>query len=170
MSDYNGLVIREQGGGKLTVLSGGEIEIQSGGVLDVQAGATYTNAKPFTHRIRTKVFNLDNGAGTTIDDIVMKPAAAITITAGRIVYTEATDAAGVTAGNIRIGTTVGGEEIVTASGNAYAQPKAIGSETALVITAGAVAAGTLVCVRHTGVVATPIAGEAFVELEYTVNP
>ena len=110
-------------------------------------------------------FNLDNGAGTTIDDVLMVPTAAITITAARIVYVDATSGV-VAAGNAKIGTTVGGAEIVAAT--AYGDTKAVGATTAMVIVSGAVAAGTPVIVRHTGVAATA-AGQAVVEIEYTVD-
>jgi hypothetical protein len=107
-------------------------------------------------------FNLDNGAGTTVDDVVLRPAVAVTITGARIVYVDATTGT-VAAGNARIGTTVGGSEIVAAT--AYENTKAVGTVTAMTIVSGAVAANTPVCVRHTGVAVTQ-AGQAFVEIEY----
>lgn len=173
MADYNGLVYRDQGGGKITVESGGEIEIKSGGVLDIQAGATYTNSKPFRHSARSVWFNLDNGSGTTIDDVLLKPTSAITITAARIIYVDATSGT-VAAGNVRVGTTLGGSEIVagaadTNTATAYENSKAVGTSTALVIVSGAVAAGGSVFVRHTGVAATA-AGQVVIEIEYTVDP
>lgn len=166
MADYQGNVYRDQGGNKITVASGGEIEIQSGGVLDVQAGATYTNNKPFRHSARSVWFNLDNGNGTTIDDVLLKPTSAITIVAARIIYVDATTGT-VAAGNAKIGTTLGGAEVVAAT--AYADAAAVGTATAMTIVAGAVAAGGSVFVRHTGVAATQ-AGQAVVEIEYTVDP
>lgn len=107
-------------------------------------------------------FNLDNGAGTTIDDVILRPAVAIVITAARIVYVDATTGT-VAAGNAKIGTTVGGGEIVAAT--AYENTKAVGTVTAMTIVSGAVAANTPVCVRHTGVAVTQ-AGQAYVEIEY----
>lgn len=166
MADYNGLVYRDQGGNKITVASGGEIEIQSGGVLDVQAGATYTNNKPFRHSQRSVWFNLDNGNGTTIDDVLMTPTSAITIIAARIIYVDATTGT-VAAGNAKIGTTLGGGEIVAAT--SYENTKAVGTTTAMTIVSGAVSAGTSVFVRHTGVASTQ-AGQSVVEIEYTVDP
>lgn len=114
---------------------------------------------------KTMRFDLDNGAGTTIDDVVLRPDVAITITAARIVYTDATTGT-VAAGNAKIGTTVGGAEIVAAT--AYENAKTIGTKTDMTIVAGAVAAGTPVIVRHTGVAATQ-AGQAYVEIEYRQN-
>lgn len=108
-------------------------------------------------------FDLDNGAGTTIDDVVLRPVSAILITAARIVYTDATSGT-VAAGNAKIGTTVGGAEVVAAT--AYENAKAVGTVTNMTIVSGAVAANTPVIVRHTGVAATA-AGQAYVEIEYT---
>lgn len=114
---------------------------------------------------KTMRFDLDNGAGTTIDDVVLRPDVAITITAARIVYTDATSGT-VAAGNAKIGTTVGGAEVVAAT--AYENAKAVGTKTDMTIVAGAVAAGAPVIVRHTGVAATQ-AGQAYVEIEYRQN-
>jgi hypothetical protein len=107
-------------------------------------------------------FNLDNGSGTTIDDVILKAAVPVTVTAARILYVDATTGT-VAAGNARIGTTAGGSEIVAST--AYENTKAVGTETAMVIVAGAVAANGAVFVRHTGVAATQ-AGQAVVEIEY----
>lgn len=107
-------------------------------------------------------FNLDNGAATTIDDVILRPAVPIVIEAVRAVYVDATT--GTVAGaNFKVGTTVGGAEIVAAT--AYENTKAVGTVTNGTIVAGAVAAGTPVCVRHTGIAATA-AGQAYVEIEY----
>jgi predicted aconitase with swiveling domain len=110
-------------------------------------------------------FDLDNGAGTTVDDVLLRPDVPITITAARAVYTDATTGT-VAAGNFKIGTTVGGAEIVAAT--AYENTKAVGTKTDGTIVAGAVAAGTPVIVRHTGVAATQ-AGQAYVEIESRQN-
>lgn len=120
---------------------------------------------PALVQAKSASFNLDNGAGTTVDDVVLRPDVPITITAARIVYSDATSGT-VAAGNVKIGTTVGGGEIVAAT--AYENAKAIGTKTDLVIVAGAVPAGTPVIVRHTGVAATQ-AGLAYVEIEYRQN-
>lgn len=111
---------------------------------------------------KTVWFDLDNGAGVTFDDIVLRPGVAIVITAARIVYVHATSGT-VAAGNAKIGTTVGGAEIVAAT--AYENAKTVGTVTDMAIVAGAVPAGGFVCVRHTGVAATA-AGQAYVEIEY----
>lgn len=116
-----------------------------------------------TAHAKTVWFNIDNGAGTTIDDVVLRPAVAVIVTAARAVYVDATT--GTVAGaNFKIGTTVGGAEIVAAT--AYENTKTVGTVTDGVIVAGAVAAGGMVCVRHTGIAVTA-AGQAYVEIEYT---
>lgn len=153
---YAPLVYKTNGGNKLVIASGGSIEIEAGGSLT--GSATRRTA-------RSVWFNLDNGAGTTIDDVILKSVVAITVTAARILYVDATSGT-VAAGNVKIGTTLAGAEIVAAT--AYENTKAVGTETALVIAAGAVAAGGAVFVRHTGVAATA-AGQSVVEIEYTVN-
>ena len=108
-------------------------------------------------------FDIDNGAGVTVDDVILRPDVAITITAARIVYTDATT--GTVAGaNAKIGTTVGGAEIVAAT--AYENAKAVGTKTDMTLVSGAVAAGTPVIVRHTGI-ASVAAGQAYVEVEYS---
>jgi hypothetical protein len=133
--------------------------------LDGTNGVASLSGKVNTKSARSVWFNLDNGAGTTIDDVIMKPTDAITITAARIIYVDATSGT-VAAGNVKLGTAVGGDQIVAAT--AYENTKAVGTETALVIADGAVAAGGAVFVRHTGVAATA-AGQAVVEIEYTVD-
>lgn len=120
---------------------------------------------PALAQARSMRFDIDNGAGTTVDDILIRPDVAITITAARAIYTDATTGT-VAAGNFRIGTTVGGSEIVAST--AYENAKAIGTKTDGTIVAGAVPAGTAVIVRHTGVAATA-AGQAYVEIEYRQN-
>lgn len=118
---------------------------------------------PATGVSKSVTFDLDNGAGTTIDDVIMRPAVPIRLTAARIVYTGATTGT-VAAGNAKLGITVGGAEIVAAT--AYGNAAAVGSVTDMAIVAGAVPAGTPVFCRHTGVAATQ-AGLAYVEIEYT---
>lgn len=118
--------------------------------------------------IVSKEFNIDNGSGTTDDDLVLVPDKDIEIEHARIYYTEATDTSGVASANVKIGTTAGGVDIVAAT--ALAVSKAIGSTTAMVIASGYVAAGELVFIRHTGI-ATTEAGKYRVQLRCRVrNP
>lgn len=109
-------------------------------------------------------FNLDNGAGATVDDVIMRPAVAIVIVAARIVYVDATTGT-VAGGNAKLGTSVGANDIAAAT--AYENAKAVGAKTDITLASSAVgvAAGTPVCVRHTGVAATQ-AGQAYVEIDY----
>jgi len=115
---------------------------------------------------RSVWFNLDNGAGTTIDDVILRHTQAISIKAARITYVDATTGT-VAAGTAGIGTTVAGVELVAAT--AYENTKAVGTSTAMVVKAAGsfVAANTPIIVRHTGVAVTQ-AGQAVVEIEYTV--
>lgn len=117
---------------------------------------------------RSVWFDIDNGSGTTIDDVILRHSQAISIKAARIVYVDATTGT-VAAGNAKIGTTVGGNELVAAT--AYENTKAVGVATALTLKAAAsfVAAGTPICVRHTGVASTA-AGQAVIFIEYVVLP
>lgn len=107
-------------------------------------------------------FNLDNGAGVTIDDVILRPVVACVVAAARVVYVDATSGT-VAAATVQIGTAVGGVQIVAAT--AYENTKAVGTVTNLTIAAGGVAANTPVCVRHTGIAVTA-AGQAYVEIEY----
>lgn len=117
---------------------------------------------------RSVWFNLDNGAGTTVDDVILRHSQAISIKAARIVYVDATSGT-VAAGTTQIGVAVAGATLVAAT--AYENTKAVGTATALTLTAAAayVAAGTPIVVRHTGVAATA-AGQVVIELEYEILP
>lgn len=115
--------------------------------------------------VKTAWFNLDNGAGTTIDDVLINFARPVRITACRAVEVDAT-AGTVAAGNWKVGITVGGAEIVAAT--AYVNAATVGTATAGTIVSGAVAANVAVFVRHTGVAATA-AGQAYVECDYVIR-
>ncbi len=121
-----------------------------------EAGAAVSLAK-------STLLTLANGAGVTIDDVILRAEVSVTITAARIVYSDATTGTVATA-NARIGTTVGGAEICAAT--AYANTAAVGTVTAMTIVSGAVPANTPVLVRHTGIIAGA-AGQAYVEIEYS---
>lgn len=151
-------------GGDFEIESGADINIASGGAITVAAGGTLS-ARQVKHVAKSVWFNLDNGAGTTVDDVIIMRSGAITITKAQIVYVDATSGT-VAAGNAKLGTTLAGSEIVAAT--AYGDAKAVGTATAMTIVSGAVAANGSVFVRHTGVAATQ-AGQAFVEIEYTID-
>lgn len=115
--------------------------------------------------VRSPVVNIDNGAGTTIDHCIFRPDIAITIREARIVYD--TETAGTVAGaNAKLGTTVGGAELVAAT--AYTNSATVGSVTAMTLVSAAVAKDTPILFRHTGIAVTA-AGEAHIEIDYTVD-
>ena len=114
---------------------------------------------------RSQEFDIDNGAGTTVDDCILRHSKAVKIYSARIVYSNATTGT-VAAGTAQIGTTVGGAEIVAAT--AYENSKAVGVKTAMTLVEDDVAADTPLIVRHTGVAATA-AGKAYVEIEYAAK-
>ena len=115
----------------------------------------------------TQTFNIDNGAGATIDEVVICLPYAIEILHARIIYQEATDTAGVASANVKIGTAAAGEEIVAAT--AYEVSKAVGGYTAMTLVNPNVPANTGVFVRHTGIAATE-GGQASVQIAYRIKP
>jgi len=145
--------------------------IPSTGVANahVAAGAVIAGSKLAANArkrfARSVWFNLDNGAGTTVDDVIIRPSVAITILAVRAVYVDVTSGT-VAAGNFRVGTSAGGEQVCLAT--AYGNSKAVGTATDGAIESGAITANQPVCVRHTGVAATAV-GQAYVEIEFTVD-
>lgn len=140
------------------------VVLPAGDVWDCPTGAQqWTLLNDFTTLTAKSVwFNIDNGAGTTIDDVILRPARPIVVTAARIVYVDAT-AGTVAAGNARVGTTVGGSEVVAST--AYTNSATVGSTTAMTVVNGFIPAGTAVYVRHTGIAVT-VAGQAYVEIDY----
>lgn len=112
----------------------------------------------------SKVFNIDNGSGTTDDSIALVATRPILITDVRAIYTVATDTAGAASANFRVGTAVGGTQIVGAT--ALQVSKAVGTYTSGTIASGVVAANGMVAVRHTGIAATE-AGEYYVQITYS---
>lgn len=142
-----------------------QIDLVAQRVWDCPVGVTVWVPINEVLTARSQAFNLDNGAGTTIDALLIRHPRPIVIATCRIVYQDATSGT-VAAGNATVGTTVAGAEITAAT--AYGNAKAVGTTTAMVIVEGKVAAATPVIVRHTGVAATA-AGEAVVECDYLVR-
>lgn len=102
--------------------------------------------------IRSKTFNLDNGNGTT-DDEVLFDAGSISWRILRVyaVYQEATQT--VAAANFKLGVTAGGATLVAAT--AYEDSKAVGDiTTGTVLLNGFLPKNEELFVRHTGVAAT----------------
>jgi len=108
-------------------------------------------------------FNIDNGSGTTVDEILLHAVHPLTIIGAKLVYTTATDTAGAASANVKIGTTAGGVDIVAST--ALTAAKAIGGVQTLTIADGEVAAGENIFVRHTGVATTEV-GSYRVVIEY----
>lgn len=113
----------------------------------------------------SSAFDLDNGAGTTVDEAILCHSKAIVIYSAYKLYSDATSGT-VAAGTTQIGTSVGGAEIVAAT--AYGNAKAVGTKETMTLVTAEVAAGTPVLVRHTGVASTQ-AGKCFTVIEYAVK-
>lgn len=126
------------------------------------ANTYIARGKDKTHTVKSKIFNIDNGAGATIDETILRLPYKIKLKAARIVYD--TETTGTVAGaNVSIGTTVGGVDVVAAT--AYGNTKAVGTTTAMTLVLSVIPANTPLIVRHTGI-ATTAAGEAHIELDY----
>lgn len=138
-------------------------------VVQLEAAVGIAGASARKQTARSEIFNIDNGAGTTIDDVILKLPYAITIQSARIVYVHATTGT-VAAGNAKIGSTLAGAEVVAAT--AYEDSKAVGVSTPMTVITAAnankIAANGGVFVRHTGIAVTA-AGEAYVEVEFTID-
>lgn len=124
-----------------------------------------SRGKDKINTVKTQIFNIDNGAGTTIDETILRRPRRIRLSAMRIVYD--TETAGtVAAANVSVGTTVGGTDVAAAT--AYTNTAAIGSVTAITLKLAIVPPNTPIIVRHTGI-ASVVAGQAHVELDYSEN-
>ncbi len=117
------------------------------------------------HRMRTAWFKLGSGDGATSDDVLTIPSYAISLIGAQIIYVDE-DAEVVAGGNIRIGTTVGGEEVCAPT--AYRDSAVVGSTTPLVLNPTSIPPGGMLTVRHTGVSPSQN-GSAVVEVEYTAD-
>jgi hypothetical protein len=157
--------------GDVTVSAPGVSAIAAGVIVnaDVNASAAIAGSKLAANAqvrfARSPEIDIDNGAATTADYVVTRVSKAITLTAARVVYTDATSGT-VAAATVQVGTTVTGVDLVAVT--VLEDAKAVGTVTALSLASAAVAANTPVIVRHTGIAATA-AGKYYVELEYTVN-
>jgi len=127
---------------------------------------TYHEPGPKPEQIQwavSKVFNIDNGNGTTADDVFSFPGP-IQVVHVRIVYTEASDSSMVP-GTFKVGTAVGGAQIVAAT--SQEESKSVGTYTEGTIVAGAgyIPANGILAIRHTGVATTQL-GEYKVLIGY----
>lgn len=136
----------------------------------------YNNKFPFRGagnqrliRARTTTpYNIDNGAGTTIDEVLTSGFPFETIMVNvRATYTEATDTAGAASANFKLGVAAAGATLVAAT--ALEAAKAIGAYTEGVPLAVVIPANTPVFVRHTGVATTEI-GQYYVEALFLPKP
>jgi hypothetical protein len=117
---------------------------------------------------RSETFNIDNGGGTTIDDVLFAnlPTDAKLVSV-QAVYVEATATAGAASANFTLGITAGGATIVGST--ALAVSTAVGGVTAGTILIDTIAAGSTLFCRHTGV-ATTVAGQYYLQVVYMLKP
>ena len=112
---------------------------------------------------KTQTFNIDNGSGTTVDDVVLYAASDLYLQDAYCVYTEATDTTGAATASVKMGITAGGNELVASTNLSAA--KAVGAAVALTLARHFVPAGSSVFVRHTGRASTE-AGQYYVQVRY----
>lgn len=116
---------------------------------------------------KSVTFNIDNGAGTTVDDVLFNFPYDVYLTDVRAIYTEATDTAGAASANFKLGVSAGGATLVAAT--ALTAAKAIGGTTVATIVLDYVPANTTCWVRHTGVASTEV-GQYYVQVSYIPKP
>lgn len=104
--------------------------------------------------VTSKEFNIDNGAGTTDDDVLCNLPFECQVVSVRAIYTVATDTTGAASANFKLGIAAAGDTIVAAT--ALTAAKAIGATTTATIASDILAANTTLWVRHTGVAATEV--------------
>jgi hypothetical protein len=113
---------------------------------------------------RSETFNIDNGSGATVDDVIFSNLAyAVEIKSVKAVYVEATDTTGAAAATVSLGTTAGGVDVVAAT--ALEAAKAVGATTGYTIANGVIPAGGTLFARHTGVASTE-AGQYYLQIRY----
>ena len=117
---------------------------------------------------RSVTFNIDNGAGTTVDDVIFSdlPSDAYVVEVNAV-YVEATDTAGAASANFKLGTAAGGAQIVAAT--ALEVSKAVGSATTTTLAAQRIAAGSALFARHTGIAATE-GGQYYIQVLVLLQP
>jgi len=112
-------------------------------------------------------FNIDAGSGTTVDQQLCNLPFDCSIQDVRAIYSEATDTAGATGANFKLGVAAGGATLVGAT--ALAGSKAIGATTTATITLDYLPANTTLWVRHTGIASTE-AGQYYVQVILVPKP
>lgn len=116
--------------------------------------------------VRSQFFNLDNGAGTTVDEPLFAVPARCGVRLVRVyaVYGEATQT--VASANFKLGASAGGADYVAAT--AYENSKAVGVATEGTLVTDVVPASSVVFVRHTGVAVTQT-GTASIVVEFVYD-
>lgn len=112
-------------------------------------------------------FNVDNGAGATVDYQLLNVPFDCYIQSVRAIYSEATDTTGAASANFKLGVSAGGATLVGAT--ALEAAKAIGATTSATITLDYLPANTTLWVRHTGVASTEV-GQYFVQVVLLPKP
>jgi len=119
------------------------------------------------HMITPAAFNVDNGAGTTVDYQLCNLPFDAYLQDVRAIYSEATDTTGAASANFKLGVTAGGATLVGAT--ALEAAKAIGATTIATIASDFLPANTTLWVRHTGVASTEV-GQYFVQVILVPKP
>ena len=115
-------------------------------------------------RVVSKEFNIDNGAGTTDDDLLLYTRhKGLTIHNIDVVYTEATDSSMGTA-TLKVGSSQGGTQIVAAY--THLESAAVSSVAAMTLATSRLESGGVLWARHTGI-ATTQTGKYKVVVEFT---
>ena len=115
--------------------------------------------------VRSANINIDNGAGTTVDEVLLNSGPS-GVRLVRVYFLYEQIAQAVAAGNFKVGIAVGGATLVGAT--AYTDSAAIGDITVATILQDRVAPNTTVWLRHTGIAATAT-GTGKVCIDYVVD-
>ena len=121
--------------------------------------------KQQVNTVRSQIVNIDNGAGTTLDEALFN----VGSKGGQIVrvYALYNEAAGTVAGaNFKLGSSAGGAQYVAAT--AYTDSAAVGAVTSATLVEDTIPANGTVFLRHTGI-ATTAAGQMFICVEWISN-
>lgn len=145
----------------------GDVTIGNTGVTAIGAAKVLQSMLHANQRIRIvrgQTWDIDAGAFTH-DEVILRPAEAITLIAARIVYEDVQSGA-CTAASVALGTAPGGTQIATAV-NLEAS-KAVGTITEVQMQSTALPADTPLCARWTLLAAT-VAGKCHLEVEYKID-
>ena len=119
------------------------------------------------HLATPAAYNVDNGAGTTVDYQLGNFPFDCYLVDVRAIYSEATDTTGAASANFKLGVAAGGATLVAAT--ALEAAKAIGATTTATIAVDYLPANTTLWVRHTGVASTEV-GQYFVQVVLLPKP